>query len=172
MSYIKNHRAILGDLFHHTKPKHINYKIVISKTSSAITYYQLFISCLDKLLYDIQNLIWTEELRLLYVNHFISSCQRNNKVSLSRKKRRKLHYICHLCDYWSLPWLMHISKDWYIKIIFNSLQDSHPLLQARASIRVNGGSISLIKATLKDIRDSQLLRNPDKFMRRLQCQIL
>ena len=52
---------------------------------------------------------------------------------------------------------MHVGDHFHAKGLLQLLENLHPLFQARATVRVDGGAVGFVKRGFKHVRDAQLL---------------
>src|SRR5258706_1945262 len=90
MSHVENDRQIISHFFHDAETQHVHHQIVIAETCSAVAEDELLVAGFGELLDDIENLRWTQELRLLDIDDAPRLGQGNNEISLARKEGGQL----------------------------------------------------------------------------------
>jgi hypothetical protein len=83
-----------------------------------------------------------------------------NEICLATKKGRDLKQIEHLRSGFSLPRFMDVRGYRDPKLLFDYGEHLEALFKTRASVRIKGSTIGLIKGGLKNVRKSRFRSRP------------
>ncbi|AEW74067.1 hypothetical protein EcWSU1_02633 [Enterobacter ludwigii] len=157
MGHIEDDRRLVGHVLHHAEAEHINDQVVVTEVCATVTQDHFVVAAFDKFIDDVTHLARAHELRFLHVDDRAGFRHRFHQVRLTRQERRQLDNVDNVRNRLRLRSFVHVGDHFHAKGLFQFLENFHPLFQARATVRVNGGTVGFVKRGLKHVRDTQFL---------------
>lgn len=123
-------------------------------------------------IYDIVYLIWVYELWFFYVNYSVGFCYCFYQVGLVCQKCWELNYVNYISNRLCLVGFMDVSDYFYVKCLFEFLEDFYFFFQIWFMVRVNRGMVGFIKRGFEYVRNIQFLGNGYVVFINVYCQIV
>src|SRR5580658_740551 len=149
MRRVKNHGR---ELAHDGQRAHIDDKVVIAETTTALREKDLRVARLAALLNRMLHVPRRNKLPLLDVDSAAAQRRRNYKVSLAAKKRGDLQHIDdfrHFCD---VRHFVDIGENRKLNFVFDLLQNAQTFLNPRSAKATNRSAIGFVVTGFEDKR--------------------
>src|SRR6185437_6401203 len=116
---------------------------VVTKERSALSEQNPAVAGRANFLDRISHLLRRHELTLFDIHRLAGFAAGNEKICLSREKRRHLKNVDHLCRHRNLLAFVHISEYRNAHIPFDLIKNLQPLMQSRPAKAAVAGAIAL-----------------------------
>jgi hypothetical protein len=162
MSAIEHNRR---KLMHHRQRPVIDNQRVVPKTSSPLRKKHPLIPRRANLINRMVHIPRRNKLALFYVHSTPGLARRNKQIRLPAKESRYLQYIDMLRRYLAVPRLMNIRKNRKPSIFRKTPKNSRTFHKPRPTKALHAGTVSLVVASLEDIRNTKVSSNPLNLLR-------